>query len=581
MPSLSENEFNFNGYNSYHDMGLIMQKVAIPIAPTMTESVADIPGKYGNEFYGMNYSSKQIDIPVTAMDSSWKEFQEHMILLGDILINLEDELGTEYPITFGANPDVTYWGHWTAIGTPAFIGTDVFDTSFTLSFTMSDPRGYYPQRRYTLSGKNLNPIMLEGNTTAESVIHIIPKRSLSYFGYIVNGGQFGVGPDDAIGQATVKERLTAVMTDTADTMAVWSQDADLIRGITSSGTQTNQGEMISRSATSSIIVRTSKDDAGNDGFGVHRSDYYGPVAVHDGLETNLTAFHVETWMHHYKYFGSSNGRAIGSVETLLLNPTNQTIARLTIRDNSGGKVPYLLVQFGLPGTKFVGGDRTHESLINTGSSGQRLPLNRNDKDVWTQIDRKTKKVTTSSTKKSTSKYMNVQNAGERTALSDFWGKIMIEKDTNNVWTASVTQYDTGTGHKATWKGAYNANRRWVDSKKKYASVTLSTIAIVMQKHSITEDDQKVAYKVPFMSISGVNIYRVNDVDPDTPDVVAKAGQEIIINTETQQVTVDDVQLQPVWSTDWPKFIGGKVCTLIFAGDIADADIKMDIIPKVK
>ncbi|QCZ50989.1 phage tail domain-containing protein [Levilactobacillus brevis] len=53
------------GFNSDKDLEVLVNHVSKPIAPTITESFQDVPGRYGGVFLGNSYGEKQIDIPIT------------------------------------------------------------------------------------------------------------------------------------------------------------------------------------------------------------------------------------------------------------------------------------------------------------------------------------------------------------------------------------------------------------------------------------------------------------------------------------------------------------------------------------
>src|SRR5699024_6192348 len=109
-------------------------------------------------------------------------YNERIRNLSKILINTQDEVGTEYPIRFNDDPDIMYYGHFTAIPTPTFLDTNVFDCETTLTFKLADPRGFLKQEKISISNNN-QPITPKGDDKVLPVIHIIPKSDLYYFGY--------------------------------------------------------------------------------------------------------------------------------------------------------------------------------------------------------------------------------------------------------------------------------------------------------------------------------------------------------------------------------------------------------------
>lgn len=558
----------------------------------MTESVASVPIKYGNEYYGTSYESKAIQIPITVQAEQNQDlYVQLMQNLSNVLINLDDPVGTEYPLRFGWNPDVTYWGHFTDIPTPTFISVGSFDTSFTLTFTMSDPRGCLPQESITLDGSKENQITPKGNTFTEPVFSIIPKRDLYYCGYVLNNGQMAIGTDRAEELSDRPPKYEKVVDDPMTTLANWSDDAVTLGSVTTNGNFKIQGSM--DSTEHSIVV--AKDKNGYPDFGPDVNSWYGPMRMYSKGPTEvLENFRYEAFLHHTKYKGTHNGRAMGRVENLLVNQDKQTIARISIEDNPNGRglVPICYIQITKPGGTFSYRDGIHHDLFN--GSGKVISNGKNDykvkiaykKQEVVKIKERGKgrhaKTRVISKKENVTKYHLRTNYNDVGTFSDFYGQFVLEKN-GNVWSWEIQRYDLNTNLPMRGKGAYHQKGQWVDRDNAYTKNYFSTVALMLMKHEITEDTVKpaVAYTNCFLTQPDLKIYKINSVAETDPQPIARAGDEIIINTETQQVMVEGRRLNTQWSTDWPKLHGGIPNSIMFTNGLEDAQIIETDVPKIK
>lgn len=585
---MNKYEFEYCGINSNTDLHLVVGHVALPIAPTISESAVSVPTKYGNEYYGTSWESKVISIPCTMPAVDYATYVQTLQNLSNVLINLDDDPGTEYPLTFGFNPDVTYYGHFTQIPTPDFMSETVTDVQFSLEFTMSDPRGFLPKQTIALDGSLDNKITPDGNAPTEPIISIIPKRAIYYFGYALNGGQVAIGTDDADELANPQPKYTTVVNDPMNTMANWSADAANISTITDNGTIKAQGTLTT--TAQSIIVKV-KSGTQRD-FGPTYAGWGGPIQRYTkGPTTSLASYRVEGFIKHQKFTGTHNGRAMGRAGYLILDPNGQTIARLEIEDyGASGCAPRLYIQIQKPGGKFSGSSMhsfcaSYGSVaLRNNSKNQTVKLSyKKTETVKTKKKGKNGKTTVISQKKKVTKTETVKNYENTDVFSNFYGKLWLEKNGDD-WSWGVTRYNEKTHlpYKDK-KYAYSASGKWHDSKGTFSDLTLGGMGIIAMKHQITEDalSPVILYHDVFLAFTNMKIMKVNSVEETKPQVIANANDEIIVNTEDQQVTVNGAVSGFQVSTDWPKLSGGRVNELMFAGDIADADIQMQLTPKIK
>ena len=580
---MQDYQFNYRGIKSYDDLHLILGPVALPISPTITESIVSVPSKYGNEFYGNSYDSKQILIPITLMaEDSWDIYVELMENLTNVMVTPEDPPGTEYPLTFSFNPDVTYWGHFTDLPQPAFLQNGVIDTTATLTFTMSDPRGYLPKESMILDPIKENVITPKGNTKTEPIFTITPKDTIYYCGYVLNGKAMAIGSDEPVTDAPEYTRL---LWDPMNTMASFTTDATILSPIKSNKVFHAQGK--AESTGSSIIVSPLKDGTGRRYFGDDSvGDWYGPVlAYKKGLTKTLTDWRVTTYMHHSKFRDNYHARrATTSNELLLLDTNGQTIGRIAIQDilENMSQRPRLQVQLVRSGGSFDNSKDVHTIIDTPGANS--FYVNRSNitvkitykKTVTVKKLVNGKTVSERHQKGSTGYVKDYDNSG---LFSDFNGKITLEKRGNEYNLYVDRDYDANSI--VTKKDAYHLHTKWIDNSHVWDKCYLSSFAIAFLKHATEDDDAGYTYHEPYLSNSSVII---DEVDPSdkTRKPIALAGQEIEINTATQQVTVDGKPCTQIdWSSEYPLLDGGKPNQIMFSDNLTGAEIIETDIPKIK
>ncbi|MCT3065535.1 distal tail protein Dit [Lactiplantibacillus pentosus] len=590
MSVLNKSDFEYAGLNSRDDLQAVMGAVTLPSAPAMAEQATDIPAMYGNQFNGMDYTSRTISIPITIIArGSQDKYKQIMHNLSGLLLSDDpSDNGKEYPLVFGFEPKVTYWGHITAISDPQFINQGAWDATLTITFVQSDPRATLPQVETPLKN-GLNTITVDGTARTEPVIQVVPKRDLKHIGFTLNGGEYGLGPDSDEDQAVAVQPYTQVVnSDVLNTMAEWTNDANAIAQMKTAGKYIYQGEADSNRDTQVLMVKLAN---GVKQYGSHQPDWYGPGVRFAGMTNSLTNYRVTTRIHHIKHSGTHNGRAMGRVEVLLLDPNGVTIGRFGLADSAGGGTPTCYLQITKPGGTFAGGDGKHKTLfMGKGPSGSssngrdqkiKIKTGTTTKTVVKRSRNKHGKVTTRTIKRRVNKYTTVVNKEEKSALSTSWLELDLIKN-GKVFSWSITQYYTSGRHNGQPckdpKRFLIVHGTFVDRNSNYQSA-LGGIGGVFFKHSITEDDQKVGYENPYLSITHLDIYQVNDVAQDAPKYIANAGQEIVLNCETDSTTVGGKLASPIWSTDYPKLSPG-VNSLTMIGDLDDAQITLKYLPRL-
>jgi len=667
------------GFNSDEDLGVIVNHVAKPLAPNMTESFQDVPGHYGGVFLGTDYGEKQIDIPITIMCADRDEYNLKLERLTNVLINTSDDADSQYPLRFNDNPDVVYYGHFTSIPTPTFISENVQDCTTILTFMMADPRGFLPQKSIQITS-NDQIIQPEGNAKVKPIIHIIPKTDLYYTGYETEDEYVAVGYNvdkgttitDANGNTQqLNQSQVRQVNDPCNTLATWfesgpdTQMIDLYDAVLD-GKATSTGSSI-------MVAKNSKGKYDWGKVGAHKNKFYGPAVIHNGLPKITPYWKVAVRLHHTKL--QQNKRAMGKIEAYLLDANGRTCGRMGIEDYPMGRYPRGFIQLG---NNFKHGSHDYLTLLfDEGNAAQKVNGDNNHKvkiplkKVTKYVTEKSKKSETKKDKKSekklkplilnarkkkstrktrrnknkkpkkkrysshtvtrTKKGRKVANKhGKKTisgrkvgsprsatkkrkikkqiqeykyatsymnsdAYSDFWGDFILERQkvtnkgkTANKWVAEIIQYNSSTGesYSVNTDGVTHLKKTKLDTSGKFG-FSLANVGVFFGKHDIDEDLSKppVVYRTDFESLTDYKEWRTDgstDAD-DIPHLIAKAGDEIVIDTTNNNVTINGQNANKYvsWLSTFPGIQGGVGQELHFYPAPANADITLDYVPAIK
>lgn len=444
-----------------------------------------------------------------------------------------------------------------------------------------------------------------GTAPADPIVSIIPKRDLKYVGYLVNNQHFAVGSDQEEIQSSVQDKYTNMLADNADTTAPWTNDSSAISPITTGVNKFTPQGSYAASHDGSSVLHLGKTDKGNYDFGpVVKNGWYGPLLRYEGLTKSLKDFKVSVMIHHKKYAkvtrgdtGLHNGRAMGDVEFLLLDPNGRTIGRCAIKDQSGGRVPYCYFQLGVSGSSFSSSSDHHNLYVGKGvhfkngpnktfkitmSTSTKTKKFKKVKYVRKSRRRRRKTYTTVSKKVKIKNQVKVMNDDNISALTDGWVQFNLER-VGKVFTWSIIQYNLkkGVPYRDKTKHLIKSGQ-YVDNEGKFQD-RLGSFGLGLWKMAISEDIAKPAipYRNAYLSITDLQVWKINNITPKQPVVVCKAGQEIRFNTTLNKVTVDGRQVYPEWTTDYPRLRPGVINTFYYVGDIADAQLNIDYYPRLK
>lgn len=150
IDGISNNELGitFNGIHS-RDFGLRVSSISDPM-PTLNDANTDIQPMIGDLYQGTDIQSKTINVTFRLVGA--RSYQEKYKRLHDIWSWLMPENGEEVAFTIDFLPNWTWYAHVSA----SFDVTDsLYQGTFTVPFTCSDPRAYGPMRQYQIGPRNL------------------------------------------------------------------------------------------------------------------------------------------------------------------------------------------------------------------------------------------------------------------------------------------------------------------------------------------------------------------------------------------------------------------------------------------
>lgn len=609
------------GFNSDKDLEVLVNHVSKPIAPTITESFQDVPGRYGGVFLGNSYGEKQIDIPITMYPTDRDDYNRILNNLSRALINTHDDADTQYPLRFNDQPDVVYYGHFTAIPTPTFLNEGVQDCTTTLTFMLADPRGFLPQRDINITS-NDQIISPAGNTTVQPVIHIIPKTDLYYFGYTLGDQYAAVGyhVDDGSTVTDANGHITSLtphqelqVHDPCNSMSTWFQAGQGTQEI-----KVYRGENDGKATATASSLMVAKDSKGHYNWGTtgKHKDFYGPVIIHQGIPKISNYWKVSMRFHHVKRM--KNMRAMGKVEGYLLDANGNVCGRMGIDDYAHGRYPRGYIQLG---SSFNATKDRGNYLTLLYNEGGRKVNGQNHHDIKVHL---TKKVTVKTISKAKKKATKKKSGGKhkstkvskpkvrtksktiktyvmettymnKDAYSDFFGEFSLERQKKTIggkvydnWVAEINEWDPvrGVAYSPNNTNRVHIHTEKLDKSGKFG-FALANVAATFMKHDIKEDLVKppVGYYSDFETLTDLKIYTSDGSDDpdDIPHVIAHAGEEIIIDSADNTVTVNgrNVDKYVSWLSTFPSIEGDVSQEMHFTPDPANADITLEYKPAVK
>jgi hypothetical protein len=369
--------------------------------------------------------------------------------------------------------------------------------------------------------------------------------------------------------------------------------------------------------------------------------WYGPVIVSTGIipadtSTAMNNFKITFRIHHTKYGNGHphNARAMGDIEFLLLDASNNAFFRAGIKDSSTGEAPTLIMQFCKPGSAWS--DQANVlTLVSDSKAALRGQTKRNDQIV--RVPYKTKSITTivrkvvSKTSRrstsSTTRTSKTKRSGKSRAITShsssststttrpekktsYQYSYYTEKTKNeenaftNGWIEVTLSREFGKFYIEAYKLDSNGNHMkdgWSFTKYKSTpvpnvptgDVSLSRVACGFFKHSIMEDTVTPfeIYRSCSLSMTHCSIWAMNEeyynmyAPKDIksyPNVTISSGDHVTFSSIETKVEKNGVAAQPTWGTNYPTLTPQKINTLHFKsdGDLTGATYKIEWAPRM-
>lgn len=614
------NGFTLNGYHSLRDMGIVMGTVIKPIAPSISPVMEDIPSAVGQYFEGYNIGTKQIQIPYFFISHENQDLVNKEIeKLAGILIPMNNQ---EVPLVFDDEPTKTWMVHFVEIANPNLTEQGSWDFDGTITLEMSKPWAYLPREHlYTANLPSDKRVQLNvsGNMETPVDIQIIPKHSAKHVGVLLNDGAgvFAIGEDRAELQDTIVAQWQEVLSDTGDATSgsftnwlqnptsvsnlKWGQKLAPVMGGANAINST--GKSIGVGVKSKTGYNPSKDKVGKtnkysvlnygsnsqEAKGTTGTAWYGPIMVTKGFDGGaLDDFKVIFRLRHKKYKGPHNGRAMGDVEVLFLDPDGNAFFRAGIKDQASGSVPVLYTQIGKPGTDWISGNYQNiyvaKSFNIKDGKNFKAKVLKGKKNITTIKVVKKKKVKKT---KSVNLYSSMTNDNDTSELSDCWIEWEVHK-VGTTWSFWIYQLDSaGNRVSDQAKGKVHFKQAKYVDKTGNASASLGSIAVGMFKHSIKEDtvNPPEIYRNVHPSLTMLKAYRRNpayDIKSKPLAYAVASGEVLDFDGEKWKTTVNGTVVEEAWVTNYPKLQPGQnTLTFISDADLSDAIVDIQYNPRVK
>lgn len=551
---MSQLTFNYCGLDAIEDLGLIVNFIAAPAVPEVTENVQDIPGMVGKLYLGNSYGQKIYEIEVTVPADNSTDFNNKLHELTEILMNPSD---LEYPMQFSNDPGFTYYGHFTNISTPAVIVINSAWRRMVLTFVCSDPKGYgdYIANDMTRNPVNILPL---GRSECYPVFTCIPKKDVSKIAVSDEEGNYiflGSGVDPADGD-TVQDLEPRVMTDYCNDLTLW--------------TSVTAPTFTLDDASIKGAYKNTADALQPSSFGAATANkYHGPL-IQRTLPGSYNNYRIRARMLHYQYYA----RARGKVELYLLNSNGARIGKIELTDSYTSKEIRVKVQ--------LGNHTTQKNIYNSmGTVKEKKETVRTIK-----VKNGTKKVTVvgkdkKKTTKTVQQWKNVKLTSDldTNTFTHFYGYIELQK-IGNKYRVEILKLTNGSN--PGWKKPIVVN--WTDNSNTYTNNSLAGVALFAGKYDIYEDTANpvVSYQNNTLQLTHLEVNNIIGTgnNPAKPVIIARKGDEVKINCEDHTVYKNGRYFMNrlYIGSEFFKMEGGVDKTFAFEPGLNDADWYVEYTP---
>lgn len=558
-------EMCYAGINS-SDIGFVVGHYSKPLAPQLTRSAVDIPGRFGDLYLGTNYGAKTWTIPITIIATDPDDYYRIHENISNALMDPFEDPGQLYPIVFGDDPKkAEYYGHFTEMPDPVFVSENAWTAQTTLTFVCADPRGYLPEKDIKITDP-VTSIPVEGNSEAFPIIHVDVKKPIPHFGYVKGDEYVAVGNDkdfDADDPNYIQNNEPVILNEPCDSMAGFTGGEPTTFSIVNGH---NAGHFRGTGNAMTVDYQDKAKPAnGRRDWGKAQVEgsWHGPAMVHTPI-TNVTKdWQFEFRFHHTKYYN----RAMAKIEVYLLDTDGKRRARVSIKDKQSGVAPGMTFDIGPDNNNahYVIGRGENKPWLDWKDGG----VNGKNKTV-TLTSKKKVKVTyykkEGRKKVKKTKYVWKAKKVEREddnntgVFSDFFGSVRIRK-VGKLLSWKVSKINSGdmSPEKVLRKGSWTMS----DADYKKFDFGLSTFAVFMGKMDITEDrwDPVKTYHEPYLSFTDAKIWNIvngGNENNGKPTNILQVGDELIIDTERKHTYRNGMPFDyetamgstyPTWNTD--------------------------------
>ncbi len=461
-------------------------------------------------------------------------------------------------------------------------------------------------------------------------------------GYHVDDGSTVTDADGNVTSLEPHQELQ--VHDPCNSMSTWfqagadTQEIKVYRG-------ENDGKATA-TASALMVAKDSKGHYNWGTVGKHKNLFYGPVIIHQGIPKISNYWKVSMRFHHIKrmkneramgkvegYLLDSNGNVCGRMGITdyaegryprgyiqlgsSFNATKDKGNYLTLLYNEGGRKVngqnhhdvkvHLTKTVKVKTTSKAKSARMYQATLKRESfkAATKKKKRKRRKKATKKVTKKKRGGKRKSTKVSKPKvrtksktihtYVMETTYMNKDAYSNFFGEFSLERQKKTIggkvydnWVAEINEFNpkTGVAYSVNTKGKVHIHTEKLDKSGKFG-FALANVAATFMKHDIKEDlvSPKVAYKSDFETLTDLKIYTSDGSDDpdDIPHVIAHAGEEIIIDSADNSVTVAgrNVDKYVSWLSTFPPIEGDVSQEMHFTPDPANADITLEYKPAIK
>ncbi|MBK5446070.1 distal tail protein Dit [Peribacillus sp. TH24] len=511
-----ETKFNYCGFDSRSDLGLMVVDIKRPILAETTEQTTTIPGMFGTIYEGLSFGAKVFTIDVLLEASSERDRVLKLRELANLFTQTGD--GDEYPLIFSDESEVVWYVHPVDVSEPQRVAPADNSVLFSIKFSSSEGVALGEKVEQILT-KQTTVITPGGNTTTYPIFTVVPTAETTSIAiasddesYIYLGAGF-----DQENQDKPINKQPRILNDACNTLASWTKltAANLTFNI-ENGVISSDSDMRTTGQALRVALKDNEDY-----FGANVSKKWHGPARQQWFSKALKDWKVEAHL----YLRKGYARARNKIELYLLDSEGRRVGKIMLKDAENSYEVLASAQIGYDSNgvaKSVYNSNNDSSVKRTknGSNAKKTIKYKETVKVTTGKG-KTKKATT----KVVSKTMALPQDLDENTFTGFYGVCTFQKVGNKYSATFQKCLSNGKPTGKKWSGTYT------DSTNKFGD-EIAGVAVYIGKYDITEDSKGVKYKANPAALTDIKVYEILG---DTVEIVARAGDEIVINCEENKV----------------------------------------------